>query len=394
MTAKTEKPNPTTALITVESFDKRYPDNKYNQLVPSKTIIETVQQFSKLSVETVTINPDPQQQEVFVLGMTKIVVDGKEKWVEKLSPTKTALDKLWFAMGIESVSGQSGRVDDRSNKDYFEYVVVARITKPDGSKMEVAATKMIDVQAYVEEMYESLSLSHELGNLGEYRTPTSGTSKRKVFHKFTDAEADRHIAKKTRSREIEMRKHGLQLAETGARNRLVRMITNLKPWYTAEELGRPFVVIRIDRDVKELAANPQTRGEIYRRGSHARDLAYPSERGDGNVSITPLPHIQDAEFSDAGNGEEPEQQEPAAEAGPDNDPEFKRKEFEAQMRDLDITARFRQMQRLIEKRQIKAGDTNELIVLDVSDWEKKKDEAQVKNLMWAYDQPKPNGLPY
>ena len=64
------------------------------------------------------------------------------------------------------------------------------------------------------------------------------------------------------------------------------------------------------------------------------------------------------------------------------------------MRDLDITARFRQMQRLIEKRQIKAGDTNELIVLDVSDWEKKKDEAQVKNLMWAYDQPKPNGLPY
>jgi len=391
MTPKTN-PKKTTALITVESFDERYPDDKFNQLLPSKTIIESVQRFSKLSVETVKINPDPQQQEVFSLGKTKIVdAKGNDKWVDKLCPTKTALDKLWFAMGIESVPEKSGRVDNRSDKDYFEYVIVVRITKPDGSKMEVAATKGIDVQTYVEEMFENLSATHLAGNLGEWRTPTSGQSKKKVFHKFTDVEADRHIAKKTRQREIEMRKHGLQLAETGAKNRLVRQITNLKPWYTADELKNPFVVARIDRNVEDLAADPQTRADIYRQGSHARDLAYPRER---DVQTTPLPHIQEAEFAEADNGEEAEQPEPAAEADPSDEPKLLRKEFEEQCREMDITARFRQMEHLIEKRQIKAGETGELMVLDHSDWEKKSDKDQLKNLMWGYDQPKPNGLPY
>ena len=56
--------------------------------------------------------------------------------------------------------------------------------------------------------------------------------------------------------------------------------------------------------------------------------------------------------------------------------------------------RFRQMEHLIEMRQIKAGDSDKLIVLDYAEWEKKNGDAQMKNLMWGYDRPKPEVLPY
>jgi len=381
-TTKTEKQS--TALVSVSAFDKQYPESKYNQLLPSKTMVESVQKFSKLTVETVRINPNPDAQEVYSLGKTKIQVKGKDVWVDKLSPTKTSLDKLWFAMGLDSVPEKSGRTDDRSDRDYFEYLVVARVTKPDGTKMEVSATKSIDVRTYVEEMFENMTQQHEAGNLGEWK----GTGQKRKLHPFTDAEANKHIDRKCRNREIEMRKHGLQLAETGAKNRLVRQITNLKPWYTEEELSKAFVVARIDRNVEEIAANPQTRAEAIKSGSHAVNMAYPSGGADN-----PIPtggKIQNADFEDVRATTDAGDQSETAEP----DAADLRQEFEDQCREMDVTNRFRQMETLIEKRQIKSEGTDNLLSIEYANWEKRGDGDQVKNLMWAYDQPKPDGLPH
>lgn len=375
-----------TALVSVSDFDQKYPEGEFNQLMPSKTMVESVQLYSRLSVEIVQISTDPLAQEVYSLGKTRIQINGQDEWVEKFSPTKTALDKLWFAMGVESVPEKSGRTDNRADRDYFEYVVVGRVTKPDGSKIEVSATKVIDIRAYIEEMFENLTQTHDRGNLGEWRGPKG----KKTFHKFSDTEAHKHIEQKCRAREIEMRKHGLQLAETGAKNRLVRSITNLKPWYTEEELQKPFVVARIDRNVEELASNPKTRAEMIRAGSHASDMAYPEPP----VSIAKMPTPTDADFTDIEpeQGNEPAEQE--REGKPSDDPEFVRNEFEAQCQEMDPATRFRTMEDLIKKRQIKAEGSDVLLSIEYGNWEKRDDADQVKNLMWAFDHPQPDGLPH
>jgi len=374
----TETPSISTALVSVSDFDTKYPIDKYNPLLPSKTMVESVQRFSKLTVETVVINSDPDAQEVFTLGRTEVTIGGKKTWVDKLSPTKTALDKLWFAMGIDSVPEKSGRKDDRSDRDYFEYLIVGRVTKPDGSKMEVSGTKSIDVRAYVEEMFENLTQQHEAKNLGTW----SGPKTKRKLTPFTDAEAKVHIERKCRAREIEMRKHGLQLAETGAKNRLVRQITNLKPWYTKAELEKPFVVARIDRNVEELAADPKTRAEVIAAGSHATGMTYPA----GDNPPSGMPGVINADFDDSPESNNDDITQPNA--------DDLRKEFELQCKEMDITARFRQMEHLIESRQLKAKGTDEVLIIEVANWEKRSGEDQVKNLMWAYDQPKPDGLPH
>lgn len=363
------------ALVSVDAFDEKYPIDQFNPLLPSKTIVESVQRYSKLTVEIVKINSDVKAQEVYSLG--KVNVNGD--WVDKLSLTKTALDKLRYAMSIEAVPEKSGRQDDRSDRDYFEYVAVGRITKPDGSKVEFTATKVIDVRVFVEEIFEKLTEQHEAGNLGEWK----GTGTQRKLVKYTDEEARKHIEQKCRTREIELRKHGLALAETGAQNRLVRQITNLKPWYTKEELERPFVVARIDRNVEDLAANPKTRAEVMRQGSHAADLTFP-----GSASGGAMPEIQDAVFTDLELGAASESDEAKI------TPAELRKEFEEQCQEMDITHRFRQMESLIELRQIKAEGTDELLTIEFANWEKRNDIEQVKNLMWAFDQPKPDGLPH
>lgn len=369
-----------TALVSVDDFEKRYPDANYNRLVPSITMIESVQKYSKLTIETVTINPDPAQQEVFSLGRIKIEKDGKDQWVEKLSPTKTALDKLSFAMGIESVPEKSGRKDDRSDRDYFEYLAVGRVTKPDGTQIEISATKVIDVRVYVEEMYENLDQQHDAGRLGEW----AGKAPHRTLTPFTDSEAAIHIEKKCRNREIELRKHGLTLAETGAKNRLVRSITNLKPWYTEDELKKAFVVARIDRNVEEIAADPKTRGEIIREGSHATARVF----GPEPEASAPGAVISEANFSDV----PPAGEVGTEESGPTADE--LRIEFEQQVTEMDTKQRFNTMVDFVQKRQIKAEGSGELLNIEFDNWDRRSPEDQVKNLMWAFDHPKPDGLPH
>lgn len=382
-----------TALVSVEAFEQRYPGTSYNRLLPSTQVVESVQKYSKLTIETVTINPDPDQQEVFSLGRTRIPkldAEGNperdnqgneiEIWVDKLSPTKTALDKLTFAMGIESVPEKSGRQDDRSDRDYFEWKSVARVTKPDGTQFEVSATKVIDVKVHVEELFENLNQQHESGNLGSW----SGSGKNRKMTPFSDAQAVVEIEKRCRNREIELRKHGLAQAETGANNRLVRKVSNLKPWYTKEELAKPFVVARIDRNVAEIAADPKTRGEVIREGSHAASQVFESQQAAPAAGA----NIREADFSDVS----PEGEMETEQSGPT--PDELRKEFEQQVTEMDTKRRFDVMIDFVEKRQIKVEGSGELLNIEYDNWEKRNAADQVKNLMWAFDHSKPDGLPH
>lgn len=345
-----------TALVTVDDFEKRYPDENFNRLLPSTTIVENVQKFSKLTIEIVKIDPNPRNQEVFSLGKTKI---GSE-FVDKLAFTKTGLDKLSFAMGIEWESEKSGRTDDRSNRDYFEYMAVGNIIKSDGTKIEISATKAVHVQDAVDETHNKMTNDFTDGKLFKWQ------NKKQV--KITDQdEFDTLVKRKCQDREIEVRKHGLALAESGAKNRLVRSL-NLKPHYSAEELKNPFVVPRIDMNVEEVAADPVARAQIGENAGNAVRQVF------GEPS-TSMPHVQDASFE---------------EIREDDDGRPSRREiFENDVRGMTTNERHGQMLTMIQEQDIKKPDSDEPMKISLSAWEKRSDEDQVANLLWAFDLKQP-----
>jgi len=362
-----------TALMTVKDLEAKYPDNQFNRLFPSTQLVENVQRFQRLNIEIVKIDPDPKAQEVFSLGKTKV----GNNWVKKLSFTKTALDKIAFTMGIVWIPEKCIRVDDRSNRDYFEFRATALVTKADGQKVELSNTKAIDVLAYVEETHQKLRNELEDGKL------RNGFGNNAPMFKPEDPAALKVIERRTRDREIELRKHGLSLAESGAKNRLIRTL-NVKPWYTEEELALPFVVPRIDRDVEEMVADPATRAEIIDNGSNAMKKVFGNEDNAPPKQSTPEDSVEEAEFTPV-----EETTEAAGSEGVINEAD-QRNIFLEEVKSMQTDERIKAMDRMIKGKALAHPTTKK--PLDANQLANKPSENQIENLMWAYDQPTPEAL--
>lgn len=357
----TDKQKPiTTALQTVAQFEEAFPDGKFNRLLPS-TLVESVQKFSKLTIELVKIDPDPKNQEVFSLGSYK---DDAGNWQKKLAFTKTALDKIAFTMGMQWVSEKCRRVDPRDNRDYFEFQVVAMVTKPDGQKLELSATKGVHVQDAVEETRNKLSEQLEDGKLYKYVNS-------KAIKLLPGDDADRFIERKCKAREIHVRAHGLALAESGARNRLVRAM-NIKPHYTEAELGLPFVVPRIDINVEEVHADPAQRIKTLDQATISASTIFGPEPEVNNLDI-PEENIVDGDFEAVDPGEEAGY--PTA-----------REEFETTSREQTSSERHGRMLTMIKEQDIRSPkNPEEQMRISFATWDKRSDDDQIKNLLWAYD---------
>ncbi len=338
-----------TALVTVESFEKQYPRDKFNLLVPSIQIINNVQKFQKIAVEVVNVSANPKDGDVFKVGKK----DGKDQF----SLMKTPLRRISNAVGISWIPNECHRVDNRSDRDYFEYAVAGWITKPDGSKMNISGVKAIDVQTYVSE--RRMKLQHDFED--------------KKLKKWYDGpvikdkeEARIIIERECQKTEIERRKHGLALAESGAKNRAIRDIGNLKGAYTAEELAKPFIILRVDRDVEEIGNDLDASKEVRQTADEAADDLYdgkPKPAGDD-------PHIQDADFEMSETD--------------------KRKEYESVAISSTTDERYKMMLDLIETKDMRSqSDPTQLFAVSFKNWEVREPDNQVKVLLWAYDHPTP-----
>ena len=337
-----------TALVTVESFEKKYPRDKFNLLVPSIQIINNVQKFQKIAVEVVNVAADPKDGDVFKVGKK----DGKEQF----SLMKTPLRRISNAVGISWIPNECHRVDDRSDRDYFEYAVAGWITKPDGSKMKISGVKAIDVQTYVSE--RRMKLQHDFEDKKLKKWSNSPVIK-------DSEEARIYIERECQKTEIERRKHGLALAESGAKNRAIRDIGNLKGAYTAEELAKPFIILRVDRDVEEIGNDLDASKEVRQTADEAADELYdnPKPAGDG-------PHIQDADYEMSETD--------------------KRNEYETVAISSTTDERYKMMLNLIETKNMRSeSDPTQPFAVSFKNWEAREPDNQVKVLMWAYDKPIP-----
>jgi hypothetical protein len=203
---------------------ERYKQQGANVLMPS-TIIGGLSEFHTPVIETVQLSSNPTDGDVY-----------KDTQSGKFRLTKQALVKLANCAGINWHPYETKRVDNRSDRNYVAYQAVGGIRKADGSSIAFKAEYDMDFEVIQEELVNQYTAKAQQGNDEHKKKYIEDSVKRELLFK---------------------RKHKVKLCESGAMNRVIRSLLGLKNGYTASELSKPFVTVRIvirpdytDKDVR------------------------------------------------------------------------------------------------------------------------------------------------
>jgi hypothetical protein len=174
------------------------------------------------------------------------------------------------------------------------------------------------------------------------------SDKKKRGEKFTEEDRKNYLEKCVKRDMLQKRKFRLQLAQTGAMDRVIRKILGLKGTYKKEELEKPFVVPKIafNPDVND----PRVRELLLRQGMDATSALFgpDSEKGmiefqpthDESIDVEPVP----AE-SQATETTKPEEQKP------DKKPVMDAAEFSK----LDAQKQVKYLEELMKRKGYKAS---------------------------------------
>lgn len=224
-----------------------YPKDKYNLLVPVKSIQE-LSPMHKIMVNQVQIDPDYENgADVYV--QTK----GYNGSSDKLALTKTGLSKLMTAAGISIISSKSmipsthlsaiemakaiGQIVPYDTRDVAHEVTI-RVPDSSGQYHEVKGNKEFIIEELKAEYLEQKKNMEVWEN--------------KKKRPATDEEKNAAVEKQL----TQFIAHKRAQCETKALNRALRQAMGIKSTYTAEELKKPFVVAHVvpnlaDPDLKK-----------------------------------------------------------------------------------------------------------------------------------------------
>lgn len=239
---------------TVIAITNDYPKDKYNLLVPVKSMQEMSSMY-KIIVNQVEIDPDyDKASDVYV--QTK----GYNGSSDKLALTKVALSKLMTAAGITIVESKSiipsthktaiemakaiGKTVEYDTRDTAHQVTI-KVPEPSGQFREITMQNEIiieDLKAEYMEQKRNLVI-------WEDKKKRPATEEEKL------AAVEKQLT--------QFLSHKRAQCETKALNRALREAMGIKATYTAEELRKPFVVAHVvpnlaDPDLKQAVINNYT----------------------------------------------------------------------------------------------------------------------------------------
>ena len=163
----------------------------------------------------VEVNPDEKAGDIYPVGGGKFGLTG------------SLHDRIALAAAITWDSEQCGRTDDGSNPRKISYKMVAMWKDLSGTWRSVPGEKGLDLDAMEDELRQSVPA-------------------REWIQKIQDAGKRQQAINETVVKEmIQLRKHLLGRAQTGAKNRAINYILALKSSYTKEELSHGIVVPRL-----------------------------------------------------------------------------------------------------------------------------------------------------
>jgi len=210
-----------------------YPTDKFNLLVPVKTMQE-ISSMYKIIINEVQINNNFDTG-----GDVYVQTKGYNNAPDKLALNKTALSKLMSAAGIKIISSKSiipsthqtaiemaraiGKVVEYDRRDVAHEVVIS-VPEASGQFRTVMATKEIIIDDLKSEYIEQK----------KYLKVKVDKKERPATEKEKDAAVEKQLT--------QFLSHKRGQCETKALNRALREAMSIKPTYTKEELTKPFIV--------------------------------------------------------------------------------------------------------------------------------------------------------
>lgn len=290
---------------TVIAITNDYPKDKYNLLVPVKSMQELSSMY-KIVVNQVEIDPDyDKSSDVYV--QTK----GYSGSPDKLALTKVALSKLMTAAGITIIESKSiipsthktaiemakavGKTVAYDTRDTAHQVTI-KVPEPSGQYREITMQNEIiieDLKAEYMEQKRNLVIWED-----KKKRPATEEEKLVAVEKQL----------------TQFLSHKRAQCETKALNRALREAMGIKSTYTAEELGKPFVVAHVvpnlaDPDLKQAVINNYTQSSAMlfspRRETEVKALEAPEERNIEVISSNETERNEDVETVEAEIVDEP-----------------------------------------------------------------------------------------
>jgi len=209
--------------LTYQQKIDQYKNGKGHLLIPTPQI-EGLSPFHRVVFEEVYLDPRPHPVGEDVYKGTESGFGNDKKQYFRL--LGKALERLSVCAGIKWHLDLTRIVT--VTKDYVMAEAVGGITKPDGQIAYLKASYDIDLVALRDDVKK-----------GHMSKRTNSTNKNKTeaeFNEYVEYCTDRDFRQK--------RKFKLQLAESGAKYRLVRKLLGIRE-YTHQELLLPFVAVRI-----------------------------------------------------------------------------------------------------------------------------------------------------
>jgi hypothetical protein len=215
-------------LITLEQLNKETADylRKGYNLVGNVSTIRQQPPGHRAAMEIVHVNPDPTFRDVY-----------KQKG-GGLSLTHQAIKKFANAANIRWILVDP--VEGRCSDTEITYRAIGRAKSLDGSFREVEKHYSFDLEARGDEIRSAKESQarYFLSERGRKDAPGD-------FRFKSVEEASDWIDKKVKDELIQLRKVKVSRAQTGAQDRVVREIMQLKDVYQPAELQHPFIVLKM-----------------------------------------------------------------------------------------------------------------------------------------------------
>lgn len=233
----------------------QYPKEKYNLLVRGTSLVQT-NPFLRPLLREISLDPDPAGGDVYPLTTRK----QGNAWVNtELGISAVGLANLASNAGILDVPQASGRVDNGSDPRVCTYRSTGAMRMPDGEWRVVTRECTVKLATLEKEI------------------TTQKTAKAEQYE-WNAGKLAAEIAKELLLKE----KFLERLAETGAKNRVTRVLLGLKGKYTPAELAKPFVFAAVVPDYNQ----PELRARMLDQAAGATGMVFGPGSG-GAAAVAP-----------------------------------------------------------------------------------------------------------
>lgn len=282
-------------IIAQAAVNQQINPTEVNLMMPTQTYGQVLGVFDKLTIEVVTIDPDPKQGDVY------------EPAYGKYALGKRPLSAIANAVGIIWDPQETRVIESSATKSRAKATGAMR--KPNGEWIPLSDEKTIDIEIIEEELIykaEQDTLKGEPywdNGRREYR-PWKSSEERQLY---IDIEVKKALLQK--------RKFKDELAMTGAKERVIRQLLAIKQTYSKAELSKPFAFPRVTTDTAKILQDPEMRKVAIDRMSGSVSAIFgPGRAQNGDVhDVTPvrdaLPELLTEPVTDARPDEPQEESE-------------------------------------------------------------------------------------